>query len=127
MKTKFDTCEFMRSFVHAWRGLRLAFKSERSFRVQAFIGLLVAGVAMMMPLPWWQRISLLIVTTFVLVLELVNSCIERLVDLTRPRLDEQAKDVKDLMAGAVFVTSIAAAAVGLVILGPVVLSVAVRL
>ncbi len=122
MRARFDALIFGRSFVHAWRGLRLAFKEEQSFRFQVFVGLLVIGFAMMIPVLWWQRITIFIVTSFVLVLELINSCVERLVDLTRPRLDERAKDIKDLMAGAVLVASAVAVMIGVMILGPIVLS-----
>ena len=54
----------------------------------------------------------------VLVLELLNSSIERLVDLAKPRLHEEAGTIKDLMAGAVLLASMVAVIVGILIFWP---------
>jgi diacylglycerol kinase len=52
---------------------------------------------------------------FVLVLELLNTSIEHLVDLVKPRLNEYVKEVKDVMAGAVLLASVFAVIIGAVI------------
>lgn len=109
---------FIRSFHHAWRGLRLAFHFERSFRIQVVAALLVILCVTILPLQSWERIVLLVVTMFVLVLELVNSSIERMVDMVKPRLSEYAGDIKDLMAGAVLLAAFFAAVLGVIILLP---------
>lgn len=109
---------FIRSFHHAWRGLRLAFRLERSFRIQIGVALLVVLCAVILPLQSWERVVLLVVTMFVLVLELVNSSVERLVDMVKPRLSEYAGDIKDLMAGAVLLAALFAAILGVLILFP---------
>ena len=107
-----------RSFGHAWRGLRLAFATERSFRIQVAVALAVILLAILVPFRSWERILLLVATSAVLVLELLNSTVERLVDLFKPRLHPYVGDVKDLMAGAVLVASIFALIVGLLVLWP---------
>ncbi len=109
---------FVQSVRHAWRGLRLAFRTERSFRIQFAIALLVILVLFLFPLEAWQRVILLLASVAVLVLELLNSVVERMVDLLKPRLHEYVGDIKDLMAGAVFVASLGAALIGLLILWP---------
>ncbi len=108
----------VKSIRHAWRGLRLCFKTERSFRIQTaiFLGLIV--VTVLLPLTTGERFILLSVAMFVLVLELLNSALERLVDLIKPRLDPYAGDAKDLMAGAVLLASGFALVIGVVILLP---------
>lgn len=114
--------KMMRSMVasvgHAWRGLLLAFRTERSFRMQTAVGLVVIVVSLVLPLGLAERLTLWMATAAVLVLELVNSMVERLVDLAKPRLNVYVKDVKDLMAAAVLLASLAAACIGLVILMP---------
>jgi diacylglycerol kinase len=60
----------------------------------------------------------LVATAAVLVLELLNSMLERLVDLVKPRMHGYVRDIKDLMAAAVLVTAGFAAVVGLIILLP---------
>lgn len=106
------------SFSHAWRGLRLAFASERSFRIQVAVAMVVILLVCLVPFRSWERIILLVATSAVLVLELLNSTVERLVDLFKPRLHPYVRDVKDLMAGAVLVASIFALIVGLMVFWP---------
>jgi undecaprenol kinase len=106
------------SFAHAWRGLLLAFQTERSFRIQLAIGTAILLVIVLFPLEAWERAALLLATAAVLVLELLNSSVERLVDLLKPRLHQYVADIKDLMAGAVLVGALFAAALGALILWP---------
>lgn len=106
------------SFRAAWRGLLLAFKGERTFRVMTATGLLVVAVVAVLPLKGWERAVLLLSTGAVLVLELLNSLVERLADLLKPRLSAAVAEVKDLAAAAVLTASISTAVVALIILAP---------
>ncbi len=107
-----------KSFGHAWRGLILAFRTERSFRLQIGAGLIVVVLLMILPFRDWERVLLLLAIAAVLVLELLNSMVERLVDLVKPRLHQYVRDIKDLMAAAVLVASLFALVIGLMILWP---------
>jgi undecaprenol kinase len=106
------------SFRAAWRGLLVAFKGERTFRVMLGMGLLVVAIIAVLPLHTWERVVLLLSTATVLVLELLNSLVERLADLLKPRLSVAVGEVKDLAAAAVLTASICTAVVGLIILLP---------
>ncbi len=108
----------VRSFIHAFRGLVLAFRMERNFRIQIGVAVIVFVCMWIFPLAAWQRVILLSISVFVLVLELLNTSIERVVDLAKPRLDAYARDVKDVMAGAVLLASIFAVMIGAVIFWP---------
>ncbi len=108
----------MDSFRYALAGLCHAFVSQRNFRVHLAIGLAAIGVS------WWLRIcaqswALLALTIgVVLVVELLNSAAEMLVDLVTPDYHPLAKAIKDLMAGAVLVAALISIIVGVLILGP---------
>ncbi|MFA5935871.1 MAG: diacylglycerol kinase family protein [Patescibacteria group bacterium] len=108
----------MRSFRHAWRGLLLAFRSERSFRIQVAVAAVMLVGLVILPLAAWERVVLLLAIVAVLVLELLNSAVERLVDLMKPRLHEYVADIKDLMAGAVLLAAFFSVIVGVLILWP---------
>ncbi len=110
--------ELAKSFGHAWRGLRLAFATERSFRLQIAAALVVILLLVLMPFRSWERLLLLVATAAVLVLELLNSMVERLTDLFKPRLNEYVRDIKDLMAASVLLASLFAAAIGLIVIWP---------
>ena len=110
--------ESIQSFKHAIRGLLLAFRTERSFRLQAAAALVVVLLCLVVPFKGWERALLLLATASVLVLELINSMVERLIDLVKPRMHLYVRDIKDLMAAAVLVASLFAAALGVLILWP---------
>lgn len=93
------------SFRAAWRGIMLAIRNERTFRVMLAAAFLVIALVSTLSLATAERLTLLLLTGFVLVLELLNTMVERLVDLLKPRLSAYVRDVKDLMAAAVLVAA----------------------
>jgi diacylglycerol kinase len=110
--------QFSRSLRHALRGLREVANTEHSFRVQLLLGTLAIVVSLLLPLSALQRVLILLMTAAVLVLEVMNSIVERLIDAVQPRLNPMVREVKDMMAGTVLLTSISAVIVGLVIFLP---------
>lgn len=117
----------VKSFGNALRGLRIAVRSERSFRIQLVAAFVVIIALFLLPLELWERSILLLVTMIVLVLELLNSSLERLVDLAKPRIHAYAGEVKDLMAGSVLIAALFALILGLLILGPKFADIAMRI
>lgn len=109
------------SFKAAWRGFLMAFRGERTFQIMVAGALIVIALAVTLPLGMAERLTLLLLTGAVLVLELMNTMIERLVDLMKPRLSAYVRDVKDLMAAAVVVASFFALAISIIIFWPFVL------
>ena len=53
-----------------------------------------------------------------MILEVLNAVVERLADLVKPRLHPILHDVKDMMAGAVLLSAIGAAVIGIFIFLP---------
>lgn len=106
------------SFRAAWRGFLYVFHAERTFRVMVAAALCVFIGIGTLPLSSAERLVLLLVTGMILVLELLNTAVERLVDLVKPRLSAYVRDVKDVMAAAVLVASFFGLLVGVIILFP---------
>ncbi len=103
------------SFRHAGRGLKIVAKTEKNFRIQLLIAVLVLLAAWYRHLEEKSFIILLLVMALVMCLEIVNSAIERLVDILAPRTHNFAKEIKDLLAAMVLLASIFAAIIGFVI------------
>jgi len=82
------------------------------------VALSVVVAMLYFPLSMWERVALLLLITAVLVLELINSVFERISDGLKPRLHPMVKDIKDIMAGAVFLSSLVAAIIGILIFWP---------
>lgn len=106
------------SIRQAIRGILLAFRTEAHMRLHVAALVLVAIVGFAVRLAVWQAVALIIVTAFVCVVELVNTSIERFMDMVKPQFHEAARDVKDVAAGAVLVAAIASVLVGIIIFGP---------
>ena len=107
-----------RSFYYAWRGVVLVFKEEQNFRIQLIAALAITVLMFVLPVKNWEKVALLLVMAFVLVLELINSIMERIVDMLKPRLHVYVESIKDIMAAAVLLSSLMALVVGLIIFIP---------
>jgi len=114
----FSLKKFSKSLKYAGKGILLVFREEQNFRLQAAAGAVVLFLAWYFHLPVWQWIVLILVISFVLVLELINSIFERVIDIVKPGIDDYVRAIKDIMAGAVFIASIVALIVGILIFAP---------
>lgn len=109
---------FFVSVQHALRGIGVVLRSERHFRFQTLAGVVVLGLAFGLPLEVWQRVTLVLLVVMVLVLEMINSVVERLADVLKPRVHPSVRDMKDMMAGTVLLAAFTALVVGIMILYP---------
>ena len=96
----------------------MVFISERNFRIQLVAAALVLWLGVWLGVKPWEFVLLLLLSVAVLVLELVNSVIERMADGLSPRLRPIVRDIKDMMAGTVLLAALASAAIGLLIFLP---------
>ena len=106
------------SFRYASAGLRLFFATQRNARIQAALGGVARALAAAVRLSRVEWAVLVLVIALVLILEAVNTALEALVDLATAEYHPLAKQAKDLAAGAVWLASLAALAVGALLFGP---------
>ncbi len=105
-------------FRAALEGFRETLVFERVFRVMLIITLIVIGAMLYLPTSRLEKVVLLAAVFAVLVLELINSVVERVMDFLSPEYSEQARIVKDLMAAIVLLASIGAIVIGIIIFLP---------
>jgi undecaprenol kinase len=110
--------KFFKSFRYALRGLKYVLKNEQNFQFDVLIGLFIIVLMYLLPTSTLEKIALFIAVFSVLVMELINTMFERVVDMLKPRIHPYAQLVKDVMAAAVLLTSIGAVIVGLIIFWP---------
>lgn len=108
----------LKSFHYASRGIGIAWQYEQSFRIQTLAALVVVFLIFWLAVPLWQAVALLLLIILVLTLELINSILERFVDVFKPRIHPMVQEIKDLMAGAVLIASVGALIVGFLIFAP---------
>jgi diacylglycerol kinase len=108
----------VKSFSYAFQGIRTAIKNEPNFRIHitiASIALILGLILRLAPSEW---IILFFTIAFVLILELVNTSLEALVDIVSPELQPKAKVAKDVVAAAVLVSAILSLIIGLFLFLP---------
>lgn len=110
--------KIMKSLLFAFKGLVYALKTQLNFRAHCFFTVVavVLGSYTQLNFSEWLWISLAI--ALVIILELINTAIEVLVDLISPEQNPKAGAIKDLAAAAVLVASLFALMVGLIIFVP---------
>lgn len=108
----------LRSFAYAFKGIAEVVRHQANMRIHVVVMLLVLLVAFLLPLSTTEWALILICMGMVLSAELFNSALEYLTDLVSPDYHALAGKAKDAAAGAVLVCAIAAVLVGLLVLGP---------
>ncbi|RMF26496.1 MAG: diacylglycerol kinase family protein [Cyanobacteria bacterium J083] len=107
------------SFQYAIAGVKYAFITQRNFRIHTIIGTLAISLGIALHISAVELAVITITSALVMILELLNTAIESVVDLTvKQSYHELAKIAKDCAAGAVLVAAIAAVIVGGFILFP---------
>lgn len=106
------------SFRYAISGICYTFKTERNFKIHIFATILVVLLASLFSVSRVEWLMLIIVIGMTLTLELVNTAVERVVNMLTTEYHPLAKIVKDVAAGAVFISSIISMIVGLCIFAP---------
>ena len=109
---------FKKSFLHALRGLRYVIVHEKNFQNEVIIGFLVVIAMIYFRVTRGEAIVLFLVIAEVLVMELFNTVVERVVDILKPRVHPYARLIKDLMAASVLLASVLALIIGLIIFVP---------
>lgn len=113
--------KFIKSFGHAFEGLEHAYKYDQNLRVHFFIGAVVVIVSILLKVNPFEMGILGVMILLVMVTEMINSAIERMVDLITKEHREDAKIAKDVAAGMVFLTATGSLIVGILIFLPHVL------
>ncbi|KKQ91937.1 MAG: Diacylglycerol kinase [Candidatus Woesebacteria bacterium GW2011_GWB1_39_10] len=108
----------IKSFSFAINGLKGIILKERNFKIQLFVGVLAVILGFALKLNPAEWLNLVIIITLVLILELVNTSIEQIVDLISPEFQEKAKIAKDVAAATVLVASIGSIIIGALLFLP---------
>ena len=109
---------FKKSVSHALDGLGYAVRHEKNFRIELVVGFFVVFFILFFKVKNWEAIVLLLMIMWVLIFELVNTVLERVVDILKPRIHPYARLIKDLMAGVVLISSSVSIVVGILIFYP---------
>lgn len=108
----------IKSFGFAFCGIVSAAKSERNMKIHVVIALIVIGFGFYFSLSGIEWLFILLAICGTITLEMVNSSIERAVDLATDQIHPLAKEAKDFAAGAVLIYAIFSVIIGFIIFLP---------
>lgn len=115
-KTKRGIARIRAACRNTWDGLAWAWRSEAAFRQEIVVIAAASVAALLLPLSGFQKLALIGVLVLVLIVEILNSAIEAIVD--RISLDRHplSKVAKDMGSAAVALSLLLAAATWAVVL-----------
>ena len=87
---------------YSMQGFRAAYEQEAAFRLELFLGLLLAPFGLWLGEGGLEKAILLAVLFLVLIVELLNSAIEAVVDRIGDELHNLSGQAKDMGSAAVF-------------------------
>jgi diacylglycerol kinase len=108
----------LEAFRLAFSGLWYALRTQRNMRIHLGVASAVTIAGLWLGLSADQWAVLALTSGLVLLSEMINTVVEKLMDLVCPDYHPLAKIVKDVLAGAVLLAAIVAVIVGLLVLGP---------
>lgn len=104
---------FFKSFVYAFRGVISAIKTQRNFRFHIIAMIYVIAFSLFYDLTKFEYMILVLIIALVISLELVNTALEKTIDICSPNYCKLAEISKDCAAGAVLVSAIAAVVIAM--------------
>jgi diacylglycerol kinase (ATP) len=114
--------KFIRSrvaaFGHAIRGWWHVLQTQHNAWIHSIVATVIVALGLWLGLPPHDWAIIVLTIAMVFTAEFINTAIEAVVDLASPVHHPLAKVGKDVGAGAVLVAALAAALIGLLILGP---------
>jgi len=113
-----DIRKLFLSFRYAWRGIAHGFRNEQNFRFHVLAALIVTFAGWLTGLSSAEWLTVILLFGGMFALELMNTAIERIVDLVSPEYHSLAGQAKDVAAGAVLVFALASGLTGCLIFIP---------
>lgn len=117
-KSKGGVKRIFSAFFYSIDGFRAAWRNEHAFRQELMLVIVGIMIALLLPVSAQDKLALIGVLVLVLVVELINSAIEAIVDRVSLERHPLSKNAKDFGSAAVLLTLLLAGAVWVVILWP---------
>ncbi len=110
--------KLLKSFLYALHGLYDLWQTQQNFKIHIITALIIVGAAYGFGLSRIEFIILLLPIGIIIFSEIVNSNIERLLDIISPNTSHEVRIIKDMSAAAVLILSTTAIIIGLFLFLP---------
>ncbi|QSS98995.1 diacylglycerol kinase family protein [Pontibacillus sp. ALD_SL1] len=105
-------------FSFAFQGVWEVLKTERNFRIHITVSAIVVLAGFLFDLAAWEWVAVTTIMAMVIILEMINSVIERIMDFLSPEHHPLVGEIKDISAGAVLVAALASVIIACIIFLP---------
>lgn len=86
----------LKAFIYSRDGFNAAFKSEAALRQDLLVFVIFSLIALFLDLMLWQKALLISSLLFIVIMELVNTAVETVIDRISPDYHELSKKAKDI-------------------------------
>jgi len=108
----------LRSFGYAFEGVAYVLRTQRNARIEIAVGVAALALGAWLGMNAVEWAVLVLTIAVVLALEWVNTALELAVSLASPEAHPSAKAAKDVAAACVLLGAVTSVIVGVLVLGP---------
>lgn len=98
--------KLVRSFAFACNGLKICFASETNFKIHVLLAIVAATLGIGLSISAGEWLAILCCIVLVMAMEMMNTAVEKLCDVAHKEFHPGIKVVKDIAAGAVFISAV---------------------
>lgn len=102
----------LRAFKNAFAGIEYCARFERNIKIQIAAAFFAGCLAWWFNLDRYELAVLALTVASVLIVEMINTVVEAIVDIVSPEFHPLAKIAKDIAAGAVLISAAASLLIG---------------
>lgn len=106
------------TFRNALTGCWYAFTTQKNFIIHFILSLFVLLLALWLQISYERFLFLVLVIFLGFTMEMINTMVEKMVDLITEKYHPMAKIIKDLSAGVMLVVSVGIAVIGFLVIFP---------
>lgn len=103
LKGKTGLRRLLNAFGYSLQGFRAAWQNEAAFREEAMLTIVLTPVALLLPVTGLEKLLLILSLLFLVLVELLNSAVEAVVDRIGPEIHPLSGRAKDLGSAAVLI------------------------
>ena len=118
-KNKRSFKKFIKSFGYAFEGIFTTYRNELNIKVMTVLGIIAIILSFVFKISYIEKLVILLLITIIIPMELINTAIEKTVDLhDGDKRSTYGKLAKDAASGGLLVASIMALIIGIIIFIP---------
>jgi diacylglycerol kinase (ATP) len=107
-----EAASVVTSFNYAFEGVLYVVRTQRNMRVHFAVALAILPVGVLLGVTRFELLAVMLAVSFVLITEMINTAMEKAIDVATNSFDPLARVAKDVAAGAVLVAAVNAIFVG---------------